>query len=422
VLTTSTTLLAWFLKLAFIRCYRIMQEKVAFIIGSLSGGGAERVISNLSLHLNDEIERYIVVYNCEKIGYPYKGNLIKLKPCKKGEVKGWFQKIYYLYKYVNAIKKIRTQHGIQVWVSFLATPNIINLLSGSGGKKIVSVRDYTSREIRGLYSEVYACFLKVFYNNADAIVAVSKGVKADLVKNYGVNEKKVEVIYNPYDIESIQNSVNEAIGEKYRHLFKNQVIISVGRLMHLKGQRHLIRAFSKVKKQHNNAKLILLGSGELESELRMIINELNLENDIHLLGFQENPFKFIHNSTVFVLPSLTEGFPNALVEAMACSIPVISADCRAGPREILSPDSDYDKETSIIEYAPYGILVPTCDGKNHDAASPLTSQENILADSIIELLGDRDLREKYSLMAEKRANDFKIDNITPQWERLILRS
>jgi hypothetical protein len=81
-----------------------MQEKVAFIIGSLSGGGAERVISNLSLHLNDEIERYIVVYNCEKIGYPYKGNLIKLKPCKKGEVKGWFQKIYYLYKYVNAIK------------------------------------------------------------------------------------------------------------------------------------------------------------------------------------------------------------------------------------------------------------------------------------------------------------------------------
>lgn len=399
-----------------------MQKKVAFIIGSLNGGGAERVVSNLSLHLTDKIERYILIYNCEETGYPYKGRLVKLKPCKRGEIKGWFRKLYYLYKYMNEIRNIKSKYGIQVCVSFLSTSNLINILSGNNGKKIISVRGYTSKNVHGFYGRVYALLLKILYNTADVIVAVSQGVKEDLTENYDINAKKVAVIYNPYDIKKIQCSMSGELQERYKPIFENQVVICVGRLTYPKGQWHLIRAFSKVKKQCPDVKLVLLGRGELEDKLHQIAEDLNLNGDIHFLGFQENPFQFIRNSTVFVLPSLTEGFPNALVEAMACGIPVIATDCRAGPREILSPNSNYNKETTTIEYAPYGMLVPVCDGKDYGAGSPLTPQEDTLAESIIKLLMDRDLRDYYSLMAEQRANAFRIESVLPQWENLLLQN
>lgn len=400
-----------------------MQKKVAFMISSLSGGGAERVVSNLSLHLDDKIERYILLHSCEKIDYPYKGELIELNSRKKSEVRGLLQKLHYYFRCVNTARSIKAKHKIQVCVSFLSISNLVNIFSGSEGKVILSVRDYTSRkEIKGFYDRMGIFLLRLFYNRANMIIAVSQGVKKDLIKNYGVDEEKVEVIYNPYDIESIRQSMHEDLDEKYKPIFCNPVIINVGRLTHLKGQRHLIRALFEVKKHHQNTKLVFLGRGELEYELRRTVTELNLENDVFFLGFQENPFKFVKRSTAYVFPSLSEGFPNALVEAMACGIPVISADCRSGPREILAPDSDVDRETNTIEYAPYGILVPVCDGKNHDTASPLTPQESLLADSIMKLLENDDLREKYSLAAETRASDFNLENIIPHWEKIIERN
>jgi len=399
-----------------------MQKKIAILIGSLSGGGAERVVSNLSLHLNEKIERSVIIYSCEDIIYPYKGELIRLKPCTRGEVKGWFRKLYFLYKYVNAVRNIKQKYKIQVCVSFLSVPNLINIFSGCGEKRVISVRGYNSKKIKGFYGKAYALLIRLFYNSADLIVAVSQGVKIDLIKNYNIDGKKIKVIYNPYDVEKIQKLMNENLHDRYKPIFENQVIISVGRLTHIKGQQNLIRAFSKVKIQNKKAKLVLLGEGELEDELRAITKKLNLGDDIYFLGFQGNPFQFIYNSSIFVLPSLTEGFPNALVEAMACGIPVISTDCKAGPREILAPDSDCDQEIKTVEYASYGILVPVCDGNGHDAVNPLTPQENVLADSIIELLENQDLKEKYSLMAKERANDFKIDKIIPHWEDVILQN
>lgn len=395
-----------------------MQKKVAFMIRSLSDGGAERVVSNLSLHLSDKIERYILVHSCEQIDYPYKGELIELNPRKKSQVQGLLQKFHYYFRCVNTARNIKEKHKIQVCVSFLSISNLVNILSGGEERVVLSVRNHTSKATTGFYGKIISLLLELSYNRADVIIAVSQGVKKDLVENYGVDGKKVEVIYNPYDIENIQQSMHEELDEKYRAIFCNPVIINAGRLTYQKGQIHLIRAFTEVKMRDNNTKLVILGKGELEDELRKAVKELNLENDVFFLGFQKNPFKFIKRSSVYVFPSLYEGFPNALVEAMACGVPVISADCRSGPREILAPDSDVDKETNTIEYTPYGVLVPVCEG-DHDAKSPLTPQESLLADSITELLSHSNLREKYSLTAEKRADDFNLKNIIPRWEKII---
>lgn len=398
-----------------------MPVKVAFLIRSLRGGGAERVVSNLTTYLPDSIEKYIITYYSDVVDYPFKGEFIYLnffqKDSKEKPRKSYFNSFKKILRQINTIRKIKNDRGIQVTVSFMPHPNFFNFYSFGKDKKILSVRNQTSLE--DTPNKITSLLYGFMYRHANLIVAVSRGVKQDLISNYGIEEKNIQVIYNPYDIAKIHTLYTETFEENYQKIFENPVVINIGRFSYQKGKFHLIRAFADVKKIHTNLKLVLLGQGELEDECKCLVEELGLTNEVFFLGFQKNPFKFIKKSKIFVFPSLFEGFPNALVEAMACGIPVISADCRSGPREILAPNSDFNTETLSIEFQPYGILVPVCDGKQRSAKVPLTVQEKMLANAMIELLGEPSLWEKYSQAATIRANDFRMENIVPLWERVI---
>lgn len=395
------------------------QKNVIFFISSLTGGGAERVVSTLSLHIRSEVEQFIVIYSSDVAIYPHNAELIRLEPQKTGIVKGWFQKIYFLYRYVRALRIIKQEKKIHVCVSFLRTPNLINILSRGPGKKIISVRSHTSKQAPNAFNHLMGFFIKLLYNRADLIVANSQGVKTDLVKNFHVKREKVMVINNPCDCTSVRELMNEDIENKFESLFRDPVVINAGRLTHLKGQSHLIRAFAEVRKKHSRAKLIILGEGELENNLKTLVGDLQLSDAIIFLGFQKNPFKFIKRSTLYVFPSLSEGFPNALVEAMACGIPVISSDCPSGPREILAPELDIEKTATRAEHAQYGILVPVCEGIQHRSLEPLTKEEKCLAETISNLLENRTLQEKYSLLSRKRAEDYDLEKILPLWENVL---
>ena len=182
----------------------------------------------------------------------------------------------------------------------------------------------------------------------------------------------------------------------------------------------MIKAFAKVKKVIPNAKLVILGEGELEGKLKQLTQKLDIKEDVYFLGFQKNPFKYISKSKVFVLSSLHEGFPNALAEAMACGIPVISTDCLSGPREILAPDEVNKSDIEYnLNYNRYGMLLPVCDGNFNLSNLSLTKEEEMMADTIISLLKDKDLRNHFSKQAMIRIKDFDIKNIIKQWESII---
>ena len=153
----------------------------------------------------------------------------------------------------------------------------------------------------------------------------------------------------------------------------------------------------------------MIGDGYLREKLEEKVRKENLENKIIFLGRQKDVFKFLAKSSCFVLSSDYEGFPNVLIEALACNLPIISTDCISGPREILAPNSDFTKQTKFIEIAEYGILAPIGDVDK-------------LAEAMRIIYEDEDLRKEYSKKAKFRAKDFDVRKIIKEWEIVIERS
>jgi glycosyltransferase involved in cell wall biosynthesis len=393
-----------------------MKSKILIIIPTLTGGGAERIASNLSIHLSEEYHRHIVMFDAKKIDYAYKGEVIDLNTKvidnPLGKIMNFLIRIY-------KVRKIKNELKIDVAISLMEGPNIINIFTKQRDKVIISVRNFKSKSTMGFYGKLYKLLMKVFYNKADIIVAVSKVIKRDLIENFGLNEEKIMIIYNFYDIKKINELAKEVLEDEYIEIFNNPVVITAGSLTRQKGHWHLIRTFKKVKEEVPDAMLVILGRGNLEAYLKKLTKDLGLEKDVHFLGYKKNPFKYIGRSTIYAFPSLFEGFPNALCEAMACSVPVISSDCKSGPREILAPDTDIEQQAKGIEYAKHGILLPVCDGNYYDAGMPLTSEERLLQKTIIKILSNKKMKEEYKTKSKEGINRFQSDIVIKQWEKLI---
>ena len=391
-----------------------MNEKnVAFLIHALSTGGAERIMSYIATGYNAK-NKYLIVYHREEQEYDFNGKVISLdiKPSTSiiGKCLNYIKRIYKL-------KKIKKELNIQKTISMLDSPNIINILSRENDKIVISLRNHKSKEFKGRKQKIYNKLIRVIYNKADKIIAISEGVKEDAIKNLRLDSNKIEVIYNPVDIEKIEKDKKIELEEIYKDDFeKNTIIINSGRLTYQKGQWHLIRAFKRISIRYPNIKLAILGKGDLENELISLIHKLELDEKVILLGYQSNPFKYIYNSKIFVLSSLFEGFGNVILESMACGIPVISTDCKSGPQEIIFENFDINKSVSDISYGKYGVLVPVFDGKTDFTESELSREEVLLADSIIKLIEDDNLINKYICNGIKRVENFTLSEIIKKWE------
>ena len=400
-------------------------KRVAFLIPNLAKGGAERVLSNILLRLQT-FEKYLILYE-DRIDYPY---LVEKKiVLDSPPVDYILLKFFRFLERYWRVKKLKSFYKFDVVVSFLEGANVINLITRRKEKVIISVREDKSKSFgrKGFIGKVYDLLIKLLYSRADAIVAVSQGVKASLVKIYGLPSDKIKVIYNPVDIAGINRLRSEPVEFDF-----GRYLISVGRLSLQKAQWHLLRIFKKIKEAFPGIKLLILGEGELKDLLIRLSENLGFrtfcwggsklsENyDVYFMGFKANPFKYISKAELFLFPSLWEGFPNALIEALACGVPVISSDCRSGPREILAPDTDFEYETKNPEFARYGVLMPVLDGKIRGAEAPLTDEEKVWADTVINLLKKKDLRKHYAEAAEKRAKDFSVRKIMKEWEEILV--
>jgi glycosyltransferase involved in cell wall biosynthesis len=376
--------------------------KIVIIINSLSNGGAERVVATLLNELSTKYECHLILahneifYNLDK-----KINIIKLNTNIKTN---GIVKLLILPVLAYRLSKIIKNNNFDTVISFLSRSNYINILSNIFSKHniIISERAMPSLQYKnGLSGNINKLLIKLLYKKANICIANSQGNKLDLERNFNLNN--VIHIPNLFDLQNIvEKSKNTINIDTNDFLF-----ITVGRLDKGKNHKLIIRVMNDIITNGFKATLWIIGDGELRIELENYIISLNLQNNIFLLGKQINPFAYLSRANCFVFSSNHEGFPNVLIEALACGLPVISTDCKSGPREILSPNTNFNIQLkSNIEIGKYGILVPINDKDNLFEAMSLIIQ-------------DKNLGNQYKQKALGRANDFSINKIIKRYESMF---
>jgi glycosyltransferase involved in cell wall biosynthesis len=228
-------------------------------------------------------------------------------------------------------------------------------------------------------------------------------------------KQHVVVIPNAVNTDEIRQKASETVIPPW--LSNVPAVITVGRLTLAKGQWHLIRAFA-ASIPEVQSQLVILGAGEMESTLRRLVKQLGIEQHVFFLGWQSNPFKYLSRADLFVLTSLTEAFGLVLLEAMTCGLPVISADCPSGPREILAPGLA-GASVRQPHKGEFGVLVPAFDDQIRTALEPLTSEEQSLASAIVRMVRDSSLRARYVDAGAVRVRDFDHAAFIAQYQDLF---
>ena len=337
---------------------------------------------------------------------------------------GPFRKVFMgPYQWIKLYKVVKGL-GIDVMMSFMERANILNLLSIYPKRKILSIRIHISQDL-SIKAPLKKAFIKMIYprllKRAERINFNSLGSAGDFRRQFQINDSQISVIYNFLDIERLRDLSSEGIPVEYEVFYEGNVLITVGRLYPTKGHLHLLRAFKRIIDEITDVKLVILGSGPMKEPLEAVVHALRMEDRVLMPGYQRNPYPWISRATAFVLSSKEEGFPNALLEAIALGKPVISTDCPSGPREMLAPGTPPERKTSQIDFAPYGILTPPFSNnlKIRDVHEPLSREESYLADAMKRIIKDEDLRIRYSKAALRRATDFSVQKILPQWLELL---
>ena len=173
------------------------------------------------------------------------------------------------------------------------------------------------------------------YPGADAVVTVSNQVADDLTTTVGLNPRTVTTIYNPVVDDALRARARQALEHKWFAPGAAPVILGVGRLTEQKDFSTLLRTFARVRATRE-ARLVILGEGRLREELEDSAMKLGIRDDVDLPGFVTNPFQYMARASVLVLSSEYEGLPGVPIQALACGCPVVSTDCPGGSAEILA--------------------------------------------------------------------------------------
>lgn len=391
---------------------------IGILISTIYKGGAERAATRISKILSKNHNVYMIVFSQEEQpAYDYAGTFIDMN-C--GPKKGIINKLLEFFKRSKKLKKIKKDNKLDVVISFMKSPNLVNVSSKvKGCKCFVSVRNYVFEEVNlGFMDRLQSKTLKKSFAKADKIISVSKEINKSIKQKYptlkGLDDK-LEVLYNPYNFSEINGLANC----EYCYPFedKNFVFTTMGRIQHQKGFWNLIKSFYLFNKRYPKSKLVIIGEDFSNGKIISLINELGMNENIILVGKQDNPFKIISKSNCYVLSSLFEGFPNALVEAMSCGVPVIAANCKSGPKEIL--DDSVDLEVEDVYKAKYGLMYKCFSKFEEDYSTTILEEHQILANALEMMYLDKEMRAHYQKMSVERAKVFSYEALDEALNKML---
>lgn len=390
------------------------KKNVMIISQTLSGGGAEKLAANLSLGLKDIMNVYMVTYLESEKEYKYYGKRINLNLIGNNKL----TKIFIAIKRIVVVKKLKKKYKIDCSISYVPPCDYVNVFSRTKKEKVFI--DVVSNMSTAFSGGLKRMFRKYVLNKADYIVTVSEGVRQDIIQNFGIKEVRSKTIYNSCDIYTIEKEC------KYGNLIKQEniklpekFISTMGSFRQPKGHWHLIKAFSTIANDFPDYKLVICGDGAYRDKYEELIDTLGLQDRVIMPGFLNPPHSVISKSKLFVFSSVFEGFGNAVIEAMACGVPVISTDCKYGPREILAPGMSLKEDINDLVWAKYGLLVPAFPVDDIDTSINISKKEILLGNAIKQMIESPKKMEQYRTLGIDYCHTFDNEHITSLWVDMI---
>lgn len=349
--------------------------KLLFFIETLVGGGAEKVLKTLVNSMDTEKFDITVATLFKENTDGELNNGIKYKYCYKEKT-----------AFTNALMRFEAAAGLtyrlhlkgdyDIEVAYLEC-GATKIIAGSTNKKAKKIAwvhcDLSKKEHN--FAE-FVKNTKGYYEKYDKIVCVSEDVRNSFVKGYGGTFDTL-TLYNCYDDEDILKK--SKVSYTFRKQNDEKICLAVGRLTHQKGFDRLLKAHKKLLSEGIKHKLVILGEGEERENLEKCIADNGLTNSTELVGFSDNPYKYIKAADLIVCSSRYEGFSTVVVESLILGTPVVTTDC-TGMREVLG-----DNE--------YGLITE--------------NSEDGIYRGMKKMLTDSSLYLKYKEKSALRGNDFK---------------
>jgi glycosyltransferase involved in cell wall biosynthesis len=397
-----------------------------FLINSLSGGGAERQVSLLVKHL--KIHKLVCIFNVQQYEVADDKKVFLYPKLNRFGAMRFLLIPSILYKIKKTIHPNKHDH----FISFLQLSNIIGLCCKLiwGCKLTVCIRTTTSVYYSAYNIGAFTKILdKLVLKYADKVLTNSEGAKIDLIEYFSINQEKIEVIYNGYDISQIEALKIIPIKDDLLNKLFNEykVILSIGRLSEEKGLEQAIKIYQNVKNNIPQIKYVIIGDGSEKVKLILLakrfgLNVLDVDKnkqglvsdyDIYFLGFQKNPYQYYYRAKLFIFPSFFEGMPNTLIEAFICGAICIASDCKSGPREILS-NKKYDDPITYPHFE-FGYLMPVL--KKSTLENELTAEEKIWVTLISSICTGE--FENNLIINKMKVEKFALNNVINQWNKVI---
>lgn len=353
-----------------------------FFAPSLGGGGAEMHLLRLLNHLDRD--RFRVSVALGRAGGAYEEAVapdVERHVLRRGRLVSSTGRML---RSIGPLRRLVETIRPDILCAFMERANMTALVAArqaaTSCKTVIGVQNTPSVQYgrsSKFTDRIILHLIPRLYRQADRVVALSQGVREDLLSIAPTLQSGVEVVYNAGVDERVVQGAQEAGGVRPPGCGE-PLIVACGRLSAEKGYPYLIRAFAQVRKQVP-AHLWIVGEGEQRALIEEEVRSRSLSPFVQLLGFRKNPFKYMAAADLFVLPSLHEGFGNVIVEAMACGTCVVATNCH-GPGE-------------IIDDGVNGLLVPPAD-------------PDALASAMLRVLSDERLRVRLAAGAKERAQDF----------------
>jgi len=381
------------------------RTRVLFVLGSMAGGGAERIVTHLVKHLNrDEFDARVGLLwqHGDYLDQLTDDELIvtRLGPgwITYRDQPPWWQLLPALALVPLQQRELVRRFRPHIVVTATKSMNIAGrfslALAGRSSLRWVAREGNNTgamidnESATGFVRALQNFAVRTAYRRADRVVAISDGVGRALSRRFGVDPTRVSTIHNSVDLAEVKVRAQEVPPD----LPVVPFLVAAGRLVPQKGFDLLIRAFA-VAAAARPLSLVILGDGPERTALVELTRECGVEQRVLFPGFVGNPWSYFARSAAFVCSSRWEGFGNVIIEAMACGVPVVATDCDFGPRE-------------VIRQSQSGLLVPVEDVDS-------------LSRSIASVLDDRDLARQLAEGARRRAQDFDVANMTRAYERLF---